>query len=341
MSRGLRLTLALAAGAVVVAAAILLSCSLGPQPISITAALRGAEPDRSILLELRLPRALLGAIVGCALAAAGTALQALLRNTLAEPFVLGISGGAALGGTLMMVAAEALTWLVGPAGATLGAASPVALGAMGGAVAATALVFALGRIGGRLVPEAALLVGVVFNAFAWGVMAILRLLLPPQQSARLLYWLMGAVGYEPPGALAAGTILVALSVGAMVLLSGRLNLLSLGDEEAAALGVEVGRARGAVFLATSAATGAAVALSGMVGFVGLIVPHLVRRVIGPDHRLLVPASALFGAAFLVLADLAARMAFLPLGSEPPVGALTAFAGGPFFLWLLRRSERRA
>jgi iron complex transport system permease protein len=338
---GLRFALALSAGLLAAALAVALSCSLGPQPISVAAALSGAEPDRSILLALRLPRALLGAVVGCGLAAAGTALQALLRNPLAEPFVLGVSGGAALGGTGVLLAATALSHLSGPAGAILASAPPVALGAVAGAVGATALVFALGRIGGRLVPEAALLVGIVFNAFAAGVITILKVLVPPERAARLLYWLMGAVGYETAGTLATGAAVVAVAVAALMALSGQLNLLSLGDEEAASLGVDVGRSRGAVFLAASAATGAAVALSGMVGFVGLIVPHLVRRVVGPDHRLLLPASALFGTAFMVLADTAARMAFLPLGSEPPVGALTAFAGGPFFLWLLRRTERRA
>lgn len=335
----LRLALALAAGLAAVLAALALSCALGPQEISLGRALAGAEPDRSILLGLRLPRALLGALVGAALAASGVALQALLRNPLAEPFVLGVSGGAALGGTLALLAATALARLLGSAGLPAAAGVPVALGAVAGAAGATALVFALGRIGGKLVPEAALLVGIVFNAFAAGVITVIKVLVPPEQAARMLYWLMGSIGYEPAGSLAAGASVVALSVGALALLSGRLNLLALGDEEAASLGVEVGRDRGLVFLASSAATGAAVALSGMVGFVGLIVPHLVRRVAGPDHRLLVPASALFGAAFLVLADAAARLAFLPLGSEPPVGALTAFAGGPFFLWLLRRTER--
>lgn len=336
-----RASAALALGLAAVALSIALSCALGPQPISLAAAFSGLEPDRSILLGLRLPRALLGAVVGCALAASGTALQALLRNPLAEPFVLGVSGGAALGGTLVLLAAAGLARLSGPAGALLASAPPVVIGAVGGAVGSTALVFAVGRIGGRLVPEAALLVGIVFNAFAAGVITILKVLVPPEQAARLLYWLMGALGYETAGTLGAGAAMVALSTAALVLLSGQLNLLSLGDEEAASLGVNVGRARGAVFLAASTATGAAVALSGMVGFVGLIVPHLVRRLSGPDHRLLVPASALFGAAFLVVADTAARLAFLPLGSEPPVGAITAFAGGPFFLWLLRRSERRA
>jgi len=283
---------------------------------------------------------LLGAMVGAGLATAGVALQALLRNPLAEPFVLGVSGGAALGGT----AALAASAVIGPAtflGSLASSGTSVALGASVGAAASTALVFALGRIGGKLVPEAALLVGVVFNAFAAGVITVVKVMVPPEDAARLLYWLMGAVGYADPGTLVAGAVLLGVAVAVLVALSAQLNLLSLGDDEAASLGVEVGRARGAVFLAASLATGAAVALAGLVGFVGLIVPHLLRRLFGPDHRVLLPASALFGAAFLVLADAAARLAFLPLGSEPPVGALTALLGGPLFLWLLRRTERSA
>ncbi|BDG10453.1 FecCD family ABC transporter permease [Anaeromyxobacter paludicola] len=337
---GTRLGLTVAAGLLALAAAIAVSSTLGSQPVSLAAALRGGEPDRTILLGLRLPRALLGALVGAALAAAGAALQALLRNPLAEPFVLGVSGGAALGGTLVLLAATFVGQVAAGAGALLGSAPPVALGAIAGAAAATALVFALGRIGGRLVPEAALLVGIVFNAFAAAVITILKVLVPPDEAARLLYWLMGSLGYVSPGTLAMGAVGVLASVALLGALSARLNLLALGDDEAASLGVDVGRARALVFLGASAATGAAVALSGMVGFVGLIVPHAARRVLGPDHRVLVPASALFGAAFLVLADAVARVAFLPLGTEPPVGALTAFAGGPLFLWLLRRGERR-
>ncbi len=329
---------ALGAGGVALAGALVLALVLGPQPVSIPAALAGVEPDRAILFGLRLPRAAMGALVGAALAGAGVALQALLRNPLADPFVLGVSGGAALGGTTVLAASAAIG-SAAPLGALAGSGSAVAIGASAGAAASTALVFAVGRVGGRLVPETALLVGVVFNAFAAGVITLVKVMVPPEQAARMLYWLMGALGYASPGALAAGAVLVAASLAALVALSGQLNLLSLGDEEAASLGVEVGRARGAVFLAASVATGAAVALAGMVGFVGLIVPHFLRRAVGPDHRVLVPAAALFGAAFLLLADLAARLAFLPLGSEPPVGALTALAGGPFFLWLLRRTER--
>jgi iron complex transport system permease protein len=184
-----------------------------------------------------------------------------------------------------------------------------------------------------------LLVGVVFNAFAAGVITLLRLLVPPEHAARLLYWLLGTIGYESGTTLAVGGLAVAASLALLGVLSARLNLLTLADDEAAALGVAVQRERGVVFFVASAATGAAVALAGMVGFVGLIVPHAVRRVVGPDHRLLVPASALFGAAFLVLADALARLTFLPLGTEPPVGALTSLLGGPFFLWLLRRQAR--
>jgi iron complex transport system permease protein len=339
-SRRGRLALALLGGLAALAAAAALSAALGAQPISLRGALGGAEPDATILFSVRLPRVILAAIVGCALAAAGTALQALLRNPLAEPFVLGVSGGAALGGSVVLVAAVALARLSGSAGVTAGATPSVAAGAVIGALLSTFVVFGLGRIGGRLVPEAALLVGIVFNAFVAGVITLMKLLVPAEQQSRLTYWLVGAVGNESAGTLAFGGLVVAAAVAALVALSARLNLLTLADEEAASLGLDVRRARAIVFFATSAATGAAVALGGMVGFVGLIVPHLVRRVVGPDHRVLVPASALFGAAFLVLADALARLAFLPLGTEPPVGAVTAFLGGPFFLWLLRRTEAR-
>lgn len=336
-----RLALVLGLGLLAVVGAIVASCLLGSQRIALGRAFAGGEPDRAILLELRLPRALLGAAVGCALAAAGAALQALLRNPLAEPFVLGVSGGAALGGTLVLLAASLTSRLLVPLGAFLATASPVALGAMLGATGATVLVFAVGRVDGQLAPETALLVGVVFNAFAAAVISLLKVLVPPEQAARLLYWLMGAIGYERPAALSVGAGCIAVSVAVLLLLSARLNLLALGDEEAASLGVNVGRTRATVLFAASAATGAAVALSGMVGFVGLIVPHVARRLLGPDHRLLLPASCLFGAAFLTLADALARVAFLSLGTEPPVGALTAFMGGPLFLWLLRRGDRRA
>jgi iron complex transport system permease protein len=330
-----RLGVVVAAGVLAVAAALLVSCALGAQPISLRAALAGAEPDHTILLRLRIPRAVLAAIVGAALAGAGVALQALLRNPLAEPFVLGVSGGAALGGTVVIVATSLATGAVGSQASAL-PATPIALGAVLGAAATAPLVFGLGRLGAARSAETAILVGVVFNAFASGVITLLRLLVPPDRAARLLYWLLGTIGYESGATLGAGAAAVAVALALLVALSARLNLLTLAEEEAASLGVDVRREQAILFLVASAATGAAVALAGMVGFVGLIVPHVARRLIGPDHRLLVPASALFGAAFLVLADALARLAFLPLGTEPPVGAVTAFLGGPFFLWLLAR-----
>ncbi|HEX9243149.1 MAG TPA: iron ABC transporter permease [Anaeromyxobacter sp.] len=335
---GPRLGWIVLAGALAVALAFAVSCALGAQPISLAAALGGLEPDRTILLRLRVPRAVLAAIVGAALAGAGVALQALLRNALAEPFVLGVSGGAALGGTIVIVAATIATRVTGGGHETLGA-TPIAAGAIVGAAATAPLVFGLGRMGTRGGPETAILVGVVFNAFAAGVITLLRLLVPPDRAARLLYWLLGTIGYESGATLAAGGAAVACALVLLMVLSARLNLLTLVEEEAASLGVNVRRERAVLFLVASAATGAAVALAGMVGFVGLIVPHVARRIVGPDHRLLVPASALFGAAFLVLADALARLAFLPLGTEPPVGAVTALLGGPFFLWLLGRRAR--
>ena len=338
-SRRTRLALALVAGTLAILAAAAISTAVGARSISILDALAGVEPDRTILFELRLPRALVAALVGAALAAAGTALQALLRNPLAEPFVLGVSGGAALGGSIVVVASSVLARVATSTGDLLGSAPPVAGGAVAGAAVAALVVFGLGRIGGRLVPQAALLVGIVFNEFVAGVITLMKVLVPPHQASRLTYWLVGTVGYERGPMLVVGLVLVVGSIALLLALSARLNLLTLGDEEAASLGVDVRRDRALVFAAASAATAAAVALAGMIGFVGLIVPHLVRRVVGPDHRLLVPAATLFGAAFLVLADAAARLAFLPLGSEPPVGAVTALIGGPFFLWLLRRTTR--
>jgi iron complex transport system permease protein len=326
-------------GAAALAVALALSSALGPQPISLRAAFAGAEPDRTILFQLRLPRAVLAAIVGAALAGAGVALQALLRNPLAEPFVLGVSGGAALGGATVILAATAAARALGPAASALASGVSVAAGAVIGAAATAPLVFGFGRAGARLVPETALLIGVVFNFFASGVITVLRLLVPPQQAVQLLNWLLGTVGYESPATLAVGGGAIAAALALLVALSARLNLLTLADDEAASLGLDVRRTRAWVFFAASALTGAAAALAGMIGFVGLIVPHLVRRVVGPDHRLLVFSCALFGAAFLTLADALARLAFLPLGTEPPVGAVTAFLGGPFFLWILRRRAR--
>ena len=279
--------------------------------------------DARVLFGLRLPRALLGALVGAALAASGSALQALLRNPLADPFVLGVSGGAALGTTLAL--ALGLLALAGPS-----------LFAFAGAMGAMALVLAAGRT--RSSPYAALLTGVVFNAFAAAVITCVKTLLTPDQVGEILYWLAGTLGYERLRTLAVAVAIQVVALGVLWMESGRLNLLTLGDDEAASLGVPVRRTRWWVLIAASLSVAGAVALSGLIGFVGLIVPHLLRLWLGPDQRLLIPASALGGAAFLVTADLLTRLLFPVFHAEPPVGVVTAVLGGPLFVWLLHRRE---
>ncbi|HEX9573341.1 MAG TPA: iron ABC transporter permease, partial [Myxococcales bacterium] len=213
---------------------------------------------------------------------------------------------------------------------------PTQFAAVLGSLAAALLVFTLGRARGRLHPERALLVGVVFNSFASAVVIALESVLAPEKTQAVLLWLAGTLGYEPQPVLVAAGAVVLVAVAILTALAGRLNLLALGDEGAAALGVDVEATRLLSFFAASAAVGAAVALTGLVGFVGLVVPHAVRLVAGPDHRVVLPASALGGAAFLVLADAIARVLFRGLGTEPPVGAVTALLGAPLFVLLLRR-----
>ncbi|MFL5313289.1 MAG: FecCD family ABC transporter permease [Myxococcales bacterium] len=335
-SAAVRAAIALLALAPLVAVAIAVGLSLGAGTLSLGAALRGVEPDATVLYRLRIPRVVLAAIVGAGLSVAGVALQALLRNPLADPFVFGLSGGAAIGAALSV----AIT------GTTLGAAGVSAAGWLGllptqfaavlGSLAAAVLVFTLGRARGRLHPERALLVGVVFNSFASALVIALEAVLAPEKTQAVLLWLAGTLGYEPQPVLLAAGAVVLVAAAILTALAGRLNLLALGDEGAAALGVDVEWTRLLSFFAASAAVGAAVALTGLVGFVGLVVPHAVRLVAGPDHRVVLPASALGGAAFLVLADAIARALFRGLGTEPPVGAVTALLGAPLFVLLLRR-----
>jgi len=201
-----------------------------------------------------------------------------------------------------------------------------------------AMVLVLGAGRARSSPYAALLTGVVFNAFASAVITCVKTLLTPDQVGEILYWLAGTLGYERLRTLAVAAVIQAVALGVLWRESGRLNLLTLGDDEAASLGVPVRRTRWWVLIAASLSVAGAVALSGLIGFVGLIVPHLLRLWLGPDQRLLVPASALGGAAFLVIADLLTRLLFPVFHAEPPVGVVTAVLGGPLFVWLLHRRE---
>lgn len=328
---GLLLLLLLAASAA--------SASFGSTSIDLLRALDGTGPpsvDRIILLHDRLPRTLLAVIVGAALAAVGTAFQALVRNPLADPFVLGTSGGAALGATIALVGgigAIHVAGLVLPGTPLL---------AFGGAAASLALVHALSQWRGRLLTVDMLLIGVVFNFFASAVIMFLKTVVAAQKAQEMLLWLMGSLSVEGLAwrDIAASGVLVGGGLVALLLLSPALNVVSLGDEGAAHLGIDLDRARRRVFVASSLMVGAAVSVSGLIGFVGLVVPHALRLVLGPDHRLLMPASALAGATLLVLCDLGARLLFPVLTTEAPVGVLTAFIGGPAFVALLVQSRAR-
>jgi len=286
--------------------------------------------EEAILLTLRLPRALGAGIVGAALATAGALFQGLLRNPLADPYVVGSSGGAALGAVLGM--------LLGTQFSVLGFGI-VPLAAFAGAVAATVLVISLAGTAGRLPVVSVLLAGFIVSSLLGYVVSLLlvvseRLQL---QLPQVYAWLLGGIAVTGWAQVAVVGPLVGGTVIASLALSRSLNAFSLGEEGAARLGVNVERQKLLILLSGTLLTAAAVSISGLVGFVGLIVPHLVRVTCGPDHRLLLPASALGGAALLVLADLLARTALAP--AELPLGILTAFLGGQFFLWLLRKTRR--
>jgi iron complex transport system permease protein len=319
----------------VVVVALAVGLSTGAGALSLSAALRGEEPDATVLFRLRVPRVLLAAEVGAALSVAGVALQALLRNPLADPFVFGLSGGAAIGTAVVTIASGTAVGAAAISAASWSGLLPSQLAAVAGALLAALFVFTLGRARGQLEPTRALLVGVVFNSFASAVVLSVEAMLRPEQTQAVMLWLSGTLGYEPMPLLFGAAIALLVPAAILIALAGRLNLLALGDEGAAALGVDVGRTRILAFFAASAAVGIAVAFTGLVGFVGLVVPHAVRLVTGPDHRVVLPASALGGAAFLVLADALARVLFRGLGAEPPVGAVTAIVGAPLFVLLLR------
>jgi iron complex transport system permease protein len=319
------------------AVAFLVAARYGEQPISLWAAFSQPESTDAAILWLRFRRALLAGIVGAALAASGSTLQSLLRNPLADPFILGVSGGAAVGATLAFALGAGALASVGFLGGLARVSGP-SFFAFLGSLGAIALVFGAARARGRTSPLAALLAGVVFNAFAAAVVTCIKTLSSPERLGEILYWLVGTLGYEDGWTLAGAAALQVVAVGAMWLHSGRLNLLALGDEDAAALGVPVERTRWILLLASSLSVAGAVALSGLIGFVGLIVPHLLKLWLGPDQRLLIPASALAGAAFLMLSDLVARLLFVAFPQVQPVGVVTALLGGPFFLFLLRRSD---
>ncbi|MHB8417504.1 MAG: FecCD family ABC transporter permease [Myxococcales bacterium] len=330
-----RLAGLVAAGTLLLLLVLAASALFGGVPLRLRDALAGVGPDGAIFWKLRLPRVLLGALVGAGLCATGTALQALLQNPLADPFVLGVSGGAAAGATVALFIGEILGGRLG-ALAGLGLSPQVACG-FAGALLAAFLVRAIGSRSGRLVGGAALLAGAVLNAVAGALVLLAQLALSPQRAQQILLWLEGSLGYPDRTTLGLAALAIGIGCAGLLAFAGRIRLLALGPEEAAQLGVDVRSTVGWTLAFSALAVAASVAVAGLIGFVGLLVPHLLRLRLGPDQRLLIPASILGGAAFLAAADALGRLCFLPLHIEPPVGAITALLGGPVFLLLLRKS----
>ncbi len=287
----------------------------------------GSETSRFIVWELRLPRAILGVLVGGGLALAGAVFQALLRNPLAEPYILGISGGAAAGAVLVLALglASAMSWFL-PAAAFAGALLAIAL-VFGVAISADR----------RLDVRVLLLSGVVVGAFFSACIALILALAQAEVVRSAVLWMMGSLAgatWRTVGVVAAYTIPSCLL---LLTLARALNLMSIGEETASYLGTEVERVKRVAYGVASLVAAAGVAFAGVIGFVGLVIPHGVRLVMGSDHRTLLPLSFLAGGAFLTLADLLARVVLAP--TEIPIGVITAFVGVPFFLLLLRRSLR--
>jgi iron complex transport system permease protein len=332
--RPARLATVLAGLAATLVVAIGVGLAWGPSDLSPLEAFRvlfdadSIGPAADIVRRIRLPRVATGALVGAALSVAGVVFQALLRNPLADPFVLGISGGAALGGVLVL----ALGTTIG-----LGAAA-VPPAAFAGALVTTIALFGASGLRGRLAATTLLLTGVVFNAFASAAIVFLASLGGMAEGTSIFLWLIGNLGAARAEVLLPLGGIFAIGLACALPLARTLNLIALGDETAEQLGVSIEAVKRILLFATALMVGAAVSVSGLIGFVGLIVPHALRLVLGPDHRLLVPASALAGATFLVVCDAAAR-SMLP-GRELPVGAITALVGGPLFLVLMRRERSR-
>ena len=326
-------------GALLFVAAVI-SLRIGAYPISVVDIVKtlgngilgrwDAIPGehRSIIFLVRLPRILLGILVGASLATAGSGFQALLRNPLADPYVLGVSSGAALGAIIALIAAPHVPGIV-------------QLAAFAGAAATTAAVYFLGRRGGQVDSATLLLAGIVAVSFLSAIIMFLMTTMSGRDMRGMAFWLMGDLASTLPTNplpwFEALFFVFIVAGGAIYATSSDLNLILTGEQEARHLGVNVHRVRLVVYVAASMLTGLAVSVSGTIGYVGLLVPHVMRMVFGTDYRLLIPTSAIGGAILVVVADTLARSVLSP--TELPVGALTALAGAPVFIYLMRRRVR--
>jgi iron complex transport system permease protein len=312
-------------------AAMALGVAFGSGPAGLRDLFASGTPAHAIVAGYRLPRVLLGAVAGAGLAAVGASFQSVLRNPLADPYILGVSGGAALGATLAIA-------LGGGAASVLAAAGVPAASFAGGA-AATALVYVVGRAAPDRPTDAGtgasiLLAGVVINAIAHACILFIEALAAPDKLQSLVWWLMGYLDAPSWPRLAFVSLYTAAGLVLLLADAARINVLSLGDEEAYSLGIDVRALERRSLVACAAVVGAVVSVAGPIGFVGLVVPQALRRALGPDLRVLLPASIAVGATTLVLCDLVVRVAAPVVHTEVPVGAVTALVGGPVFLALL-------
>ena len=324
-------------------AAFLASIMLGVANASVIGVLRlllGLDHDaallrdRIIILDIRLPRALMGLVVGAALAVSGALMQGLFRNPLADPALVGVSSGAALGAVSMIVLGGALVpWL--PASLSLIA---LPLAAFLGGLASTLLLYRIATTGQVTSVATMLLAGIALGALSSAATGMLVLIADDRQLRDITFWTLGSLAGATWQKLAIAAPIILLALGASGFLARGLNALTLGEAAAFHMGFSVQRLKNAAILCVAAATGAAVATSGAIGFVGIIVPHLLRLVIGPDNRFLLPASALLGAALLLMADMLSRLIAAP--AELPIGIITALAGAPVFLAILIRGRGR-
>jgi len=315
--------------------AIMVGCSLvGSESISLKSVFSQnepgiANPDYEIFVHVRCPRIILAAIIGAALACSGVVFQALLRNPLADPYILGVSSGAGLGAIIGVLSAA--NWMVF-------GKSPVAVFAFAGAIGTVWLVWFIGRMTGKFHVTGLLLAGVVVNSFFSAIIMFLMSIAKSQQLHSTIFWLMGNIeGKDPFVVWLSGGFVVA-GIISLFYIGPQLNVISFGSSDAKSIGINTTRIETIAFAIAALITAIAVSLSGLIGFIGLIVPHAVRLVFGPDHRQLFPLSAIAGAVFLVAADTIARIVVAP--AQLPVGVITAIAGGPFFLVLLIKYTRK-
>ena len=321
-------------------ASSLVSMTLGPvnipirQVASIVLAPTGLEiapysrTEELVVEQLRLPRIVVGGLVGLALGVAGATMQGLFRNPMADPGIIGVSAGGAVGAVLSIaLGLSSLFFLALP------------LFAFAGAMGAAFLVYGISLVGGRFSMPTLLLAGVAVSAFLSAIISAVLVLLPSNESLReILFWLVGGLDSRSWEHVRLSAPFILGGSGLIIVLARDLNLLMLGDDEARSMGIPVGALRPLLIAAASLVTGVAVAVSGTIAFVGLVVPHMLRLVFGPDHRVLVPASGLGGALFMVVADTLARTVIQP--AEMRVGIITAFVGAPFFIFLLIRNKNR-